>query len=80
MKITITPTRKVWELGDGHSARAWEGVTDSGAPCLVLVSAIAVEDDQGLVEEMKRELIDIFPHDRNVAVVEFFPGTERKAN
>lgn len=43
MRITITPTRD-WVLIDGQPARVWEGRSEGGVPCRVLVRGVQVPE------------------------------------
>lgn len=54
MRITVESTTKTVTL-NGVPARIWEGKTDSGIPCHVYVTRIAVERDQDNAE-FEREL------------------------
>jgi len=70
MKITITPTEKLISIADlermeiPRLVRAWEGVTESGARCTVLVSGVAVKntEQQG---EFEKELREFIPRERD---------------
>ena len=73
MKIAITPTEKLISVSTLEDAalprmvRVWEGVTDKGAKCTVLVSGVAVlnSEDQS---EFDRELREFIPKERDVEV------------
>lgn len=64
MKITIESTDKI-ALIDGVPCRFWDGVSESGARCVVFVHRIAVhcDDDptefQGLIEGPKPDDVQI---------------------
>lgn len=45
MKITIESTNKIVKTPEGRDARVWEGVTEAGVKCYLLVSQIAVHKD-----------------------------------
>jgi hypothetical protein len=70
MKITITPTEKLISIAtlEKHEiprlVRVWEGITDSGAKCTVLVSGVAVlnSEDQSAFD---RELREFIPKERD---------------
>lgn len=49
MRITIESTTKEVTL-NGVPARIWEGRTDSGIPCHVYVTRIAVDRDEDTAE------------------------------
>jgi hypothetical protein len=44
MQITMTPTDRITSL-DGVPVRAWDGTTDKGVRCCVLVHRIVVDAD-----------------------------------
>ncbi len=58
MKITIEPTSKVIDIGGGLEARVWEGRTDEGTPVHLLVTRVAVSNDEPahVHERFAREL------------------------
>lgn len=58
MKITIEETPNFLDLG-GRLVRAWEGTTDTGIPCTLLVAAVGVEPTHPRAGEFMRELIEI---------------------
>ena len=60
MKITIENTSEIVTLPNGTQARVWDGVTESGVRCHLLVTRIAVhkDDDCGAFE---RELLEKTP-------------------
>lgn len=46
MKITIQPTAQIVTV-NGHQARVWSGVTETGIPCDLLVARVAVAETAG---------------------------------
>lgn len=70
MKITITPTEKLISIADlerveiPRLVRAWEGVTESGARCTVLVSGVAVQNTERQ-EEFEKELREFIPREKD---------------
>ena len=70
MKITITPTEKLISIADlerhemPRLVRAWEGVTESGARCTVLVSGVAVNNTEKQ-SEFEKELREFVPRERD---------------
>ena len=67
MKITIESTDQIiWNQG-----RIWNGVTEHGVPCKVLVVAIGSEDEQSL-QALQPELATLEgPGDVSVGVLTF---------
>ena len=73
MKITIEPTsRFVYLEVDGASvpARVWEGRTEAGVECYLLVTRIAVHKDADQSEFERNLTEQVAP---SVAAVEAFP-------
>ncbi len=62
MTITITPTDALTTI-DGVHVRVWEGITDRGTPCKVLVHRVAVHEGQDC-EPFERELREQLPPGR----------------
>jgi hypothetical protein len=70
MKITIKPTAKLISVTtlEKHEiprlVRVWEGITDKGAKCTVLVTGVAVlnSEDQS---EFDRQLREFVPRERD---------------
>lgn len=68
MKITITPTEKLISIATLEQAeiprmvRVWQGITDKGVKCTVLVSGCCVlnSEDQS---EFDRELREFVPRE-----------------
>lgn len=58
MKITIEPTTQIVKV-NGHEARVWTGVTETGIPCELLVARIAVPESAGpqAMAAFERELV-----------------------
>lgn len=56
MQLTITPTNE-FASADGVPMRVWQGVSDRGIRCLVLVRRIAIEEGEDTAE-FERELIE----------------------
>jgi hypothetical protein len=69
VKITIESTDKITTL-DGVRARLWNGVTESGVPCLVFVSRLAVANGEDQ-SQFERELAET-PPPREVAARSVF--------
>jgi hypothetical protein len=71
MQITIVPTEKLLSLTDlerhefPRMVRVWEGVTDSGVPCMVLVSGVAVHKTENQ-SAFDKELKEFIPKDRYI--------------
>jgi hypothetical protein len=71
LKITITPTEKLISVSDlerqefPRMVRAWEGITDSGAKCTILVAGVAVHEKEEQ-EQFQRELREFVPRDHRV--------------
>lgn len=59
MKITITATDKLTRIG-GVPCRIWDGLTESGIPCLVLVHRVVVHKDHDQAE-FQRQLLEQLP-------------------
>jgi hypothetical protein len=59
MKITIESTDQLTDF-DGAPVRVWNGVTEKGTRCYVLIRAIAVRLDQDR-DELDRDLMEIPP-------------------
>lgn len=76
MKITITPTEKLISLHTlqrqdiPRLVRKWEGITDAGVKCTVLVLGVGVlnSEDQSAFD---RELREFVPKDRQVFDLRF---------
>lgn len=68
MEIMIKATDKIIKM-DGVMARLWEGVTERGIPCKVLVHRIAVEDSQD-TNQFDQELHECLPPGRFVSLAE----------
>jgi hypothetical protein len=64
MKITITSTDVTTRI-DGVPVRLWEGVTEDGISCKVLVHRIAVRDEHD-ASRFERELKEQLPPARSV--------------
>jgi hypothetical protein len=67
MRITIESTSKVVTL-NGLPARIWEGKTDSGIPCHVYVTRIAVDRDDDSAE-FERELQEHKPPSEEIEAI-----------
>lgn len=50
MKLSITPTLDFYRTPDGRLARVWDGVTQAGNPCRVLIAGFAVGDPAAQAE------------------------------
>lgn len=59
MKITIEPTGKLTNF-EGSPVRVWNGKTESGIHCIVLVRSLAVADNADQTE-FERELKELPP-------------------
>jgi hypothetical protein len=66
MRITIDATEYITDI-DGVPVRVWEGVTERGIPCKVMVHRVAVRDDQDCTQ-FDRELKETLPPGRRVAL------------
>lgn len=57
MKITIENTSEIVSLPNGTQGRIWDGVTESGVRCHLLVTRVAVhkDDDNSAFERELRE-------------------------
>jgi hypothetical protein len=70
MKITIKPTAKLISVTtlEKHElprlVRVWEGITDKGAKCTVLVSGVAVANSEDQ-SEFDRNLREFVPRERD---------------
>jgi hypothetical protein len=66
MKLTLTPTEKLVSIDTLERAevprmiRVWEGTTEKGAKCIVLVAGVCVPNDQDQTE-FDRELREFVP-------------------
>jgi hypothetical protein len=63
LKIIIESTDKLTTI-DGVPVRVWEGVTQSGTRCVVLVHRIAVDQAED-TEQFERELREKLPPGRS---------------
>ena len=59
MKLQITATEKITEI-EGVPVRVWNGVTESGVPCIVFVHRIAVHEDHE-ASQFEAELLRKLP-------------------
>jgi hypothetical protein len=62
MKITIESTDQVTHM-DGVRVRVWNGVTEHGARCLVMIHRLVVDPNQN-AEQFDRELREQLPPGR----------------
>lgn len=59
MKLTITATEKITDF-EGVPVRVWEGVSETGVPCIVFVHRIAVREDHD-ASQFEAELLRKLP-------------------
>lgn len=70
MKLTLTPTEKLVSINTLERAeiprllRVWEGTTETGAKCVVLVAGVCVPNDQDQTE-FERTLREFVPKERD---------------
>jgi tRNA U38,U39,U40 pseudouridine synthase TruA len=66
VKITIESTDKLTHI-DGVPVRIWEGRTEHGVPCTVMVHRIAVRKEQD-TRQFEAELKEKLPPGRQVSL------------
>lgn len=75
MKITITPTEKLISQKNldveaiPRMVRVWEGVSEKGARCLVLVAGVCAPTHQDQTE-LERRLREFIPRERDREVID----------
>lgn len=70
MIIHIEPTTRIVDLNGGLQARVWQGQTDAGVECYLLVTRVAVHRDADSTD-FEAALVEQEPP--SAAAVEAFP-------